>query len=226
MDTPYSLSTLDEVVSTQDLARERARPERPAVVVAHRQTGGRGRGGSIWATAPRAVAVSVGFYPVWEASRWSLIPLVAGVAARRALEDRISLKWPNDVVVGDHKVGGILVEAAGGMVVAGMGLNLFWPEPVARAAGLYSEDPGREEGPRLATRWAEQVLALTASGVDEWPRQEYVEACVTLGSEITWEPHGRGRAIDIGPDGSLEVVTAEGHRRLLSSGEVHHVRPA
>lgn len=225
MDTPYSLVTFDEVPSTQDIARERAEPGLAAVVVAHRQTSARGRGGSGWETAPRAVAVSVGHVLEWDTSHWSVVPLMAGVAARRALGSRVALKWPNDVLVDGEKVAGILVEARDEMVVAGLGLNLFWPEPIPGARGLFAADPGPEEGPRLATEWAEELLALLAGDPNGWPRAEYRDACVTLGRDVTWEPDGQGRAIDIGPRGTLEVVTSEGEQKALSSGEVRHVRP-
>lgn len=226
MDTPYSLVTFDEVPSTQDLARDRAEPGLASVVVAHRQTSGRGRGGSGWETAPRAVAVSVGQVVEWDPAHWSVVPLVAGVAARRSLGGRVALKWPNDVMVDEEKVAGILVEARDGVVVAGLGLNLFWPDPMPGARGLLETDPGPEEGPRLATAWAEELLALLAGDPHDWPRTEYRNACVTLGRDVTWEPDGRGRATDIGPDGSLEVVTSAGNRESLSSGEVRHVRSA
>ncbi|HEX2152688.1 MAG TPA: biotin--[acetyl-CoA-carboxylase] ligase [Acidimicrobiia bacterium] len=226
MDTPYSLLVAEEVVSTQDLARELMRPSRPAVVVAHRQTGGRGRSGSPWQTAPRAVAVSVGFRSDWQSPYRTLLPLVAGVAARRVLGESVWLKWPNDLLVDDSKAGGILVEAAGEQIVAGMGVNLYWPDPPAGVGALDARDPGSDRGPQLATGWADELLTLMRTGADRWPRDEYLEACVTLGTQISWDPNGRGRAVDVAPDGSLEVVTAEGHRISLTAGAVRHVRPS
>ncbi|MFP3913808.1 MAG: biotin--[acetyl-CoA-carboxylase] ligase [Actinomycetota bacterium] len=224
MDTPYSSWTFDEVASTQDEARERAAPGRPAVVVAHRQTGGRGRSGSGWVTAPRAVATSVGMIPAWAPDRLPLLPLVAGVAARRTLGPAVGLKWPNDLVVGASKVGGILVEARDGVVVAGLGLNLYWPDPLPGAGALFPSDPGREEGPRLGVAWAESLLALVDRGPERWPGDEYREGCVTLGQEISWEPDGRGRAVGISADGSLQVVTSDGRSRSLSAGAIRHLR--
>lgn len=225
MDTPYSLEVHEVVPSTQDLARAGARPGRPAVVVAHRQSHGRGRSGARWMTAPRGIAVSVGFVTDWPQPARSRIPLVAGVAARRVLGESVSLKWPNDVLRAGRKVGGILVEGSESTVVAGMGLNLYWPDPPTGVGALFDRDPGAEEGPLLAERWARELLALVRVGPGEWPRDEYLAACETIGQEVTWEPDGAGRAVGIGADGALLVETP-GAQIELRSGEVRHVRRA
>lgn len=209
---------LEEVGSTQDLATQEASVRTPVVVVAHRQTAGRGRSGAGWDTAPRAVAVSVAFKPVTASTPLSL---VAGVAARRVLGPRVSLKWPNDVLLGEDKVAGILLEGHGDLVVAGMGLNLFWPDSPPDVGALFVEDPGAETGPALAEAWAATLLDLIQK--PQWPRDEYLAACSSLGADLVWEPSGRGRAIDVAPDGSLVVLTDEGEVRL-SSGAVRHVR--
>ena len=226
MATPYSVTVLESVASTQDLARDRFDGEGvPAVVVAHRQHAGRGRSGASWRTAPRAVAVSVAFRPA--ALVPEVIPLVAGVAARRVLGDRVSLKWPNDVLRGDDKVAGILVEghpdpSGSPVVVAGMGVNLHWPTPPEGMAGLMDHDPGPEAGPRLARAWAEELLGFDDR--NDWPHGEYTEASATLGRDITWEPSGAGRAVDVAADGALIVIDGEGVERHLRSGAVRHVR--
>lgn len=209
---------LEEVGSTQDLALREASVRTPVVVVAHRQTEGRGRSGAGWDTAPRAVAVSVAFEPLTASTPLSL---VAGVAARRVLGERVTLKWPNDVLLGEDKVAGILLEGHGDLVVAGMGLNLFWPDPPPAVGALFAEDPGAEEGPALAEAWAAALLDLGEK--PQWPRDEYLAACSTLGADLVWEPSGRGRAVDVAADGSLVVLTDEGEIRL-SSGAVRHVR--
>jgi BirA family biotin operon repressor/biotin-[acetyl-CoA-carboxylase] ligase len=217
--TRYPVTVLDEVPSTQDLAREQGERGTPVVVVAHRQTAGRGRSGSVWETAPRAVAVSVAF----ESGPEAPLSLVAGVAARRVLGDRVTLKWPNDVLIGDDKVAGILLEGHGGLVVAGLGVNLYWEKAPAGIGALFDADPGPEAGPELAKRWAACLLDLIR--LPSWPRAEYAAACATLGSDVAWEPDGRGTAVDVDVDGALVVATPAGEVRL-SSGAVRHVRRA
>jgi biotin-(acetyl-CoA carboxylase) ligase len=88
---------------------------------------------------------------------------------------------------------------------------------------VHSDDPGAEEGPRLAERWAEALLRLIVAGPDRWPIDTYRRLCSTIGREITWEPNGSGRAIDVDLTGALIVETPSG-RELLTSGAVTHVR--
>lgn len=221
MDTPYSIEVLKETGSTQDDARALFSGQ-PVLVVASEQTRGRGRGGATWKTAPCAVATSLALAPNWPSDRLSLISLIAGVAAARAIE--CELKWPNDVTRGGLKLGGILVEASDGIVVAGLGLNLWWPNPPSGVGAVYETDPGPSRRVRLARAWADQLLSLVEAGPDRWPRDEYRRHCGTLGQEITWEPDGYGTAVDIDSDGALVVETGSGRTRL-PSGVVRHVRP-
>ena len=221
----YEIVTLDRTTSTQDEVRGRI-GERPLLVVAGSQTEGRGRSGAGWVTAPRALAASLGFRPSWPSAAWSLVTLVAGVAALRALGERaagVTLKWPNDLMRGDDKLGGILTEASAGLVVVGWGANLHWPEsPVGRGA-IFSSDPGPGAATGIATRWTEELLALLSSPPQDWPYDEYRRLCSTVGQEVTWVPDGRGRAVDVSRVGGLVVATPRGHVTLVS-GAVSEVR--
>jgi BirA family biotin operon repressor/biotin-[acetyl-CoA-carboxylase] ligase len=215
---------LDEVGSTQDEARSRFDGP-PVLVTATRQTAGRGRSGAEWQTADRAVAASLAFAPGWDAAALPRLTLVSGLAAVDAVGDGVdlSLKWPNDVVTPRGKAAGLLVETADDVVVAGMGMNLFWVDPPAGAAALFGDDPGVEAARALAVRWATGLLVRSAAGPDAWGRDEYSSRCATLGREIAWEPDGRGRAVGVAPDGGLVVETATG-TMTLRSGAVRHVR--
>lgn len=175
----------------------------------------------MWESAPRAVAASLAVRPGWEQVHLPLISLVAGVAIGRVID--CGLKWPNDVIVGGGKAGGILVEAREGVVVVGMGLNLWWSGPPPGVAALHVADPGPEEGPRLAGAWAGELLELIDLGPDSWPRDEYRSRSVTIGRDITWSPDGAGRAVDVAPDGAL-VVQVGAETTMLHAGEVRHVR--
>lgn len=217
MATPYLQFRRDEVSSTQDEARA-ALDRLPVVVISQRQTGGRGRTGSEWVNAPRPLAVSVACSDSGEDMR--PISLLAGVAVTRVL-DGVDLKWPNDVLKDDLKVGGILVERSGDDIVAGLGVNLWWPDPPRGVGAVYEDDPGPEVHARLGALWAAEFLAeLDREG---WEIDEYRAACATLGRDIEWDPDGRGRAVGISDDGSLIVDTVHGIR-TLTAGAVRHVR--
>jgi BirA family biotin operon repressor/biotin-[acetyl-CoA-carboxylase] ligase len=224
MDTSYVLISLGTVGSTQKEARHRFSGD-PVLVTAERQTAGRGRTGRHWVHADRAVAASLAFRPAWPVGAWDRLPLVSGLAAAAALGPTVGLKWPNDLVLGDDKVGGLLVESDGEVVVAGFGANLYWPDPVEGAAGLLNVDPGLEAADLIAEQWAEGLLERVARPPGSWGRDEYLARCTTPGRRITWEPDGAGTAVDISSDGGL-VVETPGGRLTLRSGEVRTVRPA
>lgn len=217
MATPYFQLRRESVSSTQDVARAEI-ADLPILVIAAAQTAGRGRSGSEWFTADRAVAASLAFHHTGGEDR--PLSLMAGIAAVRATAGT-TLKWPNDVMVGESKAGGILVETSGEVTTVGLGLNLWWADAPEGMAALYSEDPGGEAFAQVGALWgAEFMEILDGSG---WPIDAYRTMCVTLGREITWEPDGVGRAVDIAPDGALIVETAAGREKLYS-GAVHHVR--
>ena len=151
---------------------------------------------------------------------------MAGWQAARVLGSHVLLKWPNDLLLGEDKVGGILVEAKGSVVVAGFGLNLWWPDPPAGMAGLDDRPPESGRREQVGHRWAGGFVesALDPEGGD-FSLDGYRNRCVTLGQWVSWEGGGSGRAVDINPDGSLVVETPNGIRNLRSE-EVFHVRGA
>lgn len=220
--TPLEMIRLEEAASTQDEARRRHQGP-PILVVAGRQTAGRGRTGASWETAPRAIAASLAFASDWPADAAPRITLVAGLAAAATLG--VDLKWPNDLVTGSGKVGGILTERSDAVVVVGMGVNLWWPSPPEGVAAIADHDPGEEAAPALAAVWAGALLDRLRRGPEDWGRGEYLDRCVTLGRAVTWEPAGAGTAIDVTDAGALVIRTRSG-TVVLDSGEVRLVRPA
>lgn len=218
MATPYFQFRFDTVPSTQDIARERIE-DLPILVQATGQSEGRGRTGTEWINADRALAASLAIrLPESDQRPFSLM---AGVAAVRA-NDQTSLKWPNDVIAGALKVGGILVERSGEVVVVGLGLNLWWPDAPAGAGDLFDEDPGPEKHAEIGGLWGAELMRMIEA--DGWPLDEYRSNCVTVGRQISWDPGGSGRAVDVARDGGLVVETTDGETTTLYSGRVSHVR--
>jgi len=216
--TPYFQLRLDRVPSTQDVARDRF-DDIPLLVIASSQTRGRGRSGAEWLTADRALAVSLAFRPVDGGDR--PFSLMAGVAVTRCVPGT-SLKWPNDVLGEGRKTGGILVERNGDRVVVGLGLNLWWSDPLEGAGALYADDPGPDAHVEVASLWGAELIDLVGS--PGWPHDEYRGVCDTLGRSITWEPDGAGLAEDVASDGSLVVRKGDGRLEEIRSGSVRHVR--
>ena len=220
--THYVTVHLPKARSTQDEARARFDGSRPVLVTAAVQSEGRGRNARQWWNAPRALAASLAFKPEWSSAAWPRVSLVAGLAVRQVIGNA-RLKWPNDIIIDGAKVGGILSEADATGVVVGLGLNLWWPDAPEGVGAISSVDPGEGHPVAVGEQWAAALLARMGELEEEWGRDEYVAACVTLGQQIEWDS-GSGRAIDVALDGSLVVATAQG-TIVLSSGEVHSVRP-
>lgn len=196
------------------------RPDRSVLATGH-QTAGRGRLDRRWDAPPDAnLLVSILSHVVPEhpgelTRRMALaacdaVAEVAGVAA--------SLKWPNDILVGDAKLAGILAQRhASGPVVVGMGLNVRWaPEGAARLGdGVEPAD----------------VLDALLSAYDRLPADvnaRYRERLVTVGRAVrVHRPGGEvleGRAVDVEPDGRLVVIDACGVTHRFDAADVVHVR--
>jgi BirA family transcriptional regulator, biotin operon repressor / biotin---[acetyl-CoA-carboxylase] ligase len=245
--SPWRVEVLPESPSTNAYVAGRARAgEAPGlVVVAEHQTAGRGRLDRVWVTPPRAaltasLLVAPDRVPV---ARWPWLPLLTGLAVVDAVAAvtglGVSLKWPNDVLVDDRKVAGILTERIerGGEAVAvvGVGLNVSSTRaelPVESATSLALSGAGEvDRGDLLVS-----LLGSFARRYDAWTvaaggglREAYAAACSTLGRGVRVDlPAGEpltGVAVDVDGDGRLLVD--DGHRvRVLGAGDVVHVRPA
>jgi BirA family transcriptional regulator, biotin operon repressor / biotin---[acetyl-CoA-carboxylase] ligase len=220
MDTHYASIVLSTAESTQDEAAARFTGG-PFLVVADHQTAGRGRLDRVWVEPDRALFASLAFAPAWPAGAWGLIPLVAGLAMRQAIADRlgvdVDLEWPNDLMLGGDKVGGILVEASGERVVVGCGLNLWWADPIPHATGMLDSDPGPSLAGEIAAVWVLRFLERMSADPSLWGAKEYEAACTTLGESVTFE--ASGVATGIAEDGSLLVDIGEGVI-AIHSGEI------
>jgi BirA family biotin operon repressor/biotin-[acetyl-CoA-carboxylase] ligase len=225
-------------------AAARAGAPEGLVVVAEQQTAGRGRLDRAWTSPPRAgLTFSVLLRPTFALATWGWLPLLAGLAVAGPL-GRLSgldvrLKWPNDVLVGARKLGGILTEVVddGAGVVVGIGLNVSSREdelPVPTATSLAvegSEVVDRDPLLRAVLREIERRYGgLALAGGDALAcglGDAYREACATLGRQVRVELPGsrvvEGEAVDIDGEGRLVVAGADG-RVPVGAGDVVHVR--
>jgi BirA family transcriptional regulator, biotin operon repressor / biotin---[acetyl-CoA-carboxylase] ligase len=217
------------------------------VLATESQTAGKGRQGRAWQTRPGAAltfSVLLRPDPVPQAARgW--LPLLAGVAVVHALGRvsalEASLKWPNDVLVGQGKLAGILAEQAAGAVVVGIGINVLGGErdlPVASATSLERCGAGETDRTSLLAaildeiehwyvRWRE-----TGHGDAETAglRKEYVSLSATVGQNVRVLLPGErvltGLASGVDGAGQLLVETADAGLVAVSAGDVVHVRAA
>jgi len=237
---------LAETTSTQDVLRNGDFPH-GAVAVAEHQTAGRGRSGRRWDGASGAALLfSVllrpptpgrgdRLQPVVRAAPLPQLSLVAGLAVAAALESQVAvpalLKWPNDVLVEGRKVAGILLEASGGTVVCGIGINVNQEE-----RDLPSETRTPATSLRIASgRTGDRghLLAAVLEELEERYRRWLAGGLAALAVELEARNALRGRRVRVGgragtagaiaADGRLTIVLDRGDSVLVESGEVEVV---
>lgn len=220
----WEVRRFDVIDSTNRWLVEQARAGARAglVAVADHQTAGRGRFDRRWDAPPGAnLLMSVLLRPEGlETTRRHLVVATVAVAAVKALEKlapalAAGIKWPNDLVVDDRKLAGVLAEAtADGAVVVGIGVNLGWaPEGAARATGVERD------------QLAEGLLAEMS---EDWDAvaAEYRRRCVTIGRQVRVEMPDEtftGTAADVDDHGHL-LVDVGVCLRTVSAADVVHLR--
>jgi BirA family transcriptional regulator, biotin operon repressor / biotin---[acetyl-CoA-carboxylase] ligase len=243
----FVVHRLGETDSTNDWVLAAARQDAPdrTVAVADFQRRGRGRLDRRWEAPPRsALLCSVLLRPVLSAEDRHLGAVAAGLAAIEACAAAaglaVGLKWPNDLVVDDHKLGGVLAETDGRVdgsgataIVVGLGLNLTWPGP-PKADGTSILAATGVTVPRDELLDA-YLVALDGRDVDlRTPRgravlvRDYRERLVTLGRRVAVQLHDdafTGTALDVTDHGQLVVETDAGSR-VVTAGDVVHLRAA
>jgi BirA family biotin operon repressor/biotin-[acetyl-CoA-carboxylase] ligase len=208
--------------STNDRARELAQAGAPhgTLITATEQSAGRGRQGRAWSAPPgSALLMSL---VVREPP--TLLPLVAALAVAEVAGPEARIKWPNDVLVDERKVGGILAEARPPepWAVLGIGLNVALrvtdlPPELHATAGTLGLQPGDVE-PTLERLLGalERALALELTALLD----AYRERDALMGRDVRWA-RGSGRAAGIDGAGRLVVELPDGGRTALDAGEVH-----
>ncbi len=234
----------EEVTSTQDIAGEMARngAEEGVVVVSERQTRGRGRKGRGWESPPlQGVYTSTILRPNLKPAQVPQIPLIAGVAVSRAIQ-RVTplqprIKWPNDIILGGKKVGGILTEMSSEIdrvnyILLGIGINVntrtsLLPETVRSIATSLAEECGESVS---RVKFVQSLLSeletvydrFLASGFDAI-REEWKALNNTIGSRVRVSSGGEdieGEALDIDREGFLLVRKENGDVSRVVSGDV------
>ncbi|MDZ7688519.1 MAG: biotin--[acetyl-CoA-carboxylase] ligase [Halobacteriales archaeon] len=225
----------DSVVSTNDIAVERAREgvEKGYVVLADEQTGGRGRRERVWESPSGGVWTSVVLRPEFAPRDASLVTLAASVAVARAVEETgvdATIKWPNDVLVDEKKLCGILVEMEADAerishAVVGVGLNANAKPDVPDASPTsLAEHVGEVDRAVLTANLLAELEDAYESGdeiLDEWR-----ERSSTLGRDVRVEMPNEtveGVAERIDETGALVLSTGDGER-VVTAGDCVHLR--
>ena len=233
------------VTSTQDVTIEIARDGAPegTLVVAERQTRGRGRQGRRWVSPEDGIYLSLILRPTLLPSKVVQIPLIAGIALAKAIREAVPIqpmiKWPNDIVIDQRKVGGILTEMSSEIdkvnyVVLGIGLNVNTPasllakETDGIVTSIIDKSGAYTSRVKLVQIFLSQFdliyakfLAFGFSSVsDEWKMLNN-----TIGSWIKvsdCEREIEGEVLDIDNDGFLLVRKQSGDISRIVSGDVSY----
>ena len=223
----FTVEVLPEIDSSNSelMRRARAGQHEATLLVAERQTAGRGRQGRVWqsqAGDSLTFSVSLALSP----QDWSGLSLAVGLSLAESLHPDVRLKWPNDLWFEDRKLGGILVEAAsmGGrsQVVVGVGLNIR-PRPsegLSTAPATLSELlPGCSAADvlaRVAHPLIETLLGFEAGGFA--PLQHRFDARDVLkGRPVHTSDGQQGMALGVSRGGALRLQTESGVQDIHSA---------
>lgn len=239
--TTPRIVAFDSIDSTNAEAHRRAAAgERgPLWIIAARQEAGRGRSGRAWSSPVGNFSATLLMTPEGASpAKYHQLAFVSGLAAWEALtacganKQVLQLKWPNDLMIDDAKLGGILVEstrfAGDDVIMIGIGINLaVAPEvqdrKVTHLAGhgaLIAPETLLAELAPAMTRW----LAVWDGGRGfETVRSTWGPRAHPQGQPLSVKGHGReyrGTFEGLGPDGRLEMTTEDGERVSLDHGDV------
>lgn len=242
----YRLVSFDSIGSTNDEAKRLARGGAPegTLVWALEQTAGRGRRGRVWLSPRGNLYASLILRTDCPAGRAAQLGFVTALSLGDALRvklpatDRLSYKWPNDVLMHGRKLAGILLESETGtggelaFVVIGVGVNLVsspretdFPATSLSDQGLDPPSPSvLLEGFTIHFRsWLQRWRMAGFASV----RMAWLAGATPLGELIRVRSENGtlyGRFVDIDHDGALLLETAEGRRRI-SAGEILSATP-
>lgn len=241
----FTVEVLPQIDSTNTelMRRARAAPLDPVLLVAERQTAGRGRLGRGWHSLPgQSLTFSLGL--MLAPRSWSGLSLAVGVSLAECLHPDVRLKWPNDLWLMQRKLGGILVETAGltdtteaRAVVIGVGLNVARPAetavqqapagamPAIAPAGLAEVEMGV-----TAAELLERVVPALVAEVQRFEAEGFAPFATRFAARdalkdraVTLSDGTRGTACGVADDGALRVLVGDRVRRI-DSAEVS-VRP-
>jgi len=204
------------------------------VLVADFQSAGKGRLDRKF-EAPKSSALLFSMYikPKNDKGEWSFLPILAGLVTTLAFSEldpsaSSQLKWPNDILIGDKKVGGIIAQLTADGVILGIGINVGMnPDelPVPHATSLSAEGfatPNRNLLLASILNTFEEMLPRWEAGEDL--RHLYRERSATLGRKIQAELPGGVSRTGLAHDISLagELILEDGQR--ITVGDIVHLR--
>lgn len=242
---PCDLQVFDVVDSTNNVAKEVSIGSKPVMVIANKQSAGRGRLGRSFASpSGTGLYLSIAFRPQFDLNKSLYVTMAAAVAVCRAI-DKVAgvkprIKWVNDLFLNGKKICGILTEAQTNFetgkidsLIIGIGVNCFpgsFPEELQDVVGSVSPKKNTFSRGELAAEIFNETMEILQNLESKTFLREYRSRCFILGKNILIHPNLsdghtiRAKAIDIDENGGLIVEYMEGrmNRQMdtLTTGEV------
>lgn len=243
----HEIHHYSEVDSTNNVAKELAEKGSPegTIITAESQRSGKGRRGKKWISPHGGVWMTIILRPDIPTSQAPLLTLLTGVAVAETLKREcnleVGIKWPNDILIGDKKVCGILTEASASKrgldyVVVGIGIDLnvnvddFPPELREGATSLQRELEKEISGVKLVQNFLlnfENFYNDFKNGQFQHILNQWRRLSTTIGSTVEVQKRGRtvrGEAVGITKEGVLILEMPDGSLRKIISGECTHFK--
>jgi BirA family transcriptional regulator, biotin operon repressor / biotin---[acetyl-CoA-carboxylase] ligase len=244
---PFIIHHFTSIDSTNDYLKEMVDEPEFTCIVADEQTAGRGRRDRSWHSTPGdGLYLSVLLRPKSSSSKISLLSLMAGVAVAETLIQRevagVDIKWPNDVLLNERKLCGILVEGASVgqnslRVILGIGVNLnhrSFPFELSQTATSLAIESGERVD---INQFRDQLLEHLGGWYERWNHGEersIIDRCQELSSYargkkvIVMRDHDQiaGETAGLTETGALRVITVNGELKTILAGEVMRLRIA
>ena len=229
------LLSAEELPSTNTVAKELAGKGVPegSLVIAERQTGGRGRLGRDFESPEGGIYLTLVMRPDGSLEQCTMLTMAAAVGVCRAAEKHLGMtlgiKWVNDLYLNGKKICGILAEGAAAgeklkSAVVGVGLNYQSPEFTGeladKAGSLYPHTEPPISLSAMAGAVAMEVYEACKNFDSEDVYKEYKARSLLIGRAVTLPDARQARAVDITRDGRLLVELENGEALALNSGEV------
>ena len=244
----WTLSCQDRGTSTSDLAKVAAREGAPAgsAFLLGEQTAGRGRRGRHWSSQAGGMYVSVLLYPSRSVNSWFALSFATALAIYDVVKTHlteqilqhdvnlpipaIGLKWPNDVLVNNRKVAGILLEAQADSLIIGSGVNIVAIAPVDQNPHppiAFGDFPGILPGPK---QLAESYLKRLQFYYELWERDGFgpirdlwLGQALHMKQTISVNVAGQkitGTCTELLTDGGMVLLDESGKSHHITTGDV------
>ena len=226
----FEIHYFDTVVSTMDLAREEVEKNvsEGFVVQAGEQLSGRGRRGNVWMSPIGNLYLSLILKPTLDRQNWGQLSFVIAVALYDTLLSinpelkNVNLKWPNDVLVNEKKIGGILIEVHNDYVIVGTGVNVEKAPDIKSKIHDFTNINVNNVRDILLSKIEKYYTIWQTHGFD-LIRENWISKAYKINHKIqanTMEKTIVGVFVNIDKNGALILKTDNGEDYCITSSEI------